>query len=208
MKIIFVRHGQTSENVAHRHQPENTPLSVIGRKQAVTVGEQLREHNPTHIVTSPLVRAVQTASLIADQLDMIPSIDHSLRELIRPRKLTGHGHKTIRSLLFYKLWYLGILRDGESYRTLRKRIGISQNNLAQFSPDATVIVVSHSVFINMFIAHMCRMRAIGPMEAFKTFVQVLHMKNTQCTVLEYTPIEKGCGWRKSADLQLSPDLAR
>jgi phosphohistidine phosphatase len=45
----------------HRH------LTPVGRRQARGIGDRLRWHDcmPTHIWSSPLVRAVQTAELVA-----------------------------------------------------------------------------------------------------------------------------------------------
>jgi len=203
MKIIFVRHGQTAENLAHRHQPEHTPLTIVGRKQAVAAGERLYGTGVTHIISSPLVRTLQTASLIADQLDLIPSIDRDATELIRPLGLTGHGHRTFRSLVFYQLWYLGLIGTGESYRDLRTRIDTVKANIHKLPPDATVVVVSHAVFINMFLAHMCRGGAMNPVQAVTTFMALFKLKNTDMIELTYTPIEQGCGWVRTTDLNLS-----
>ena len=49
----------------HRH------LTPTGRAQARDLGERLRWHDctPTHIWSSPLVRAIQTAELVASGLD-------------------------------------------------------------------------------------------------------------------------------------------
>lgn len=48
----------------HRH------LTPIGRSQARAIGDRLRWHDctPTHIWSSPLVRAIQTAELVAASL--------------------------------------------------------------------------------------------------------------------------------------------
>jgi len=194
MKVILIRHGQTNENLAHRHQPEHTPLTIQGRKQAIAAAERLGSVGVTHVVSSPLVRTLQTASLIADQLDMIPSIDHSLVELIRPLTLTGHTHRSWRSMFFYLRWYFGLTFSGESYSELRQRIKLAQTNLDKLPSDATVVVVSHSVFINVFLAHMCNGRMMHPFKAARTFYNLLHMKNASMVELTYTPIEKGCGW--------------
>lgn len=203
MKIILVRHGQTAENVAHRHQPEHTPLTVVGRKQAVAVGETLASAGVTHIVASPLVRTLQTASLIADQLDLIPSIDHSLAELQRPTTMTGHTHRSVRSLFFYMRWYLGLTRVGESYRAIRQRVKAAQTNLAQMPPDATVVVVSHAVFMSLFLAHMCRTRMMNPLQALRAFRKLVVMPNTATYELTYEPSAKRCQWQRINDLNLS-----
>lgn len=178
MKIILIRHGQTGENAAHRHQPEDTPLSILGRKQAVTAGELLSDRGVTHVLSSPLVRALETASLIAAGLDLIPSIDHSLRELLRPQSLTGHPHYSFKSLVFYKFWFLGLTRTGESYRQLRQRIAVVRTHLEQLPPDAVVAVVSHTVFINLFVAHLTRSRGLWPWQAAVVFLKLVRMKNT------------------------------
>jgi probable phosphoglycerate mutase len=203
MKVIFVRHGQTAENVAKRHQPEHTPLTVEGRKQALAAASRLSEIGVTHVVSSPLVRTLQTASLIADQLDMIPSIDHALVELMRPPTLTGHTHRSWRSLFFYMRWYVGLTLTGESYSDLRQRIKLAQQNLGKLPSDATVLVVSHSVFINVFVAHMCHGRMMHPFKAAATFLRLLRMKNAAVVELTYTPVTQGCGWMQTTDLNLS-----
>jgi len=192
MKLILVRHGQTSENVAHRHQPSATPLSVIGRKQAVAAGVRLAEVQPTHVISSPVIRALQTASLIADQVDLIPSIDHNLKELVRPPSMTGHKHFSLRSLLFYKFWFLGLNSGGESYRVLRKRCQEAREHFEQLPDDAVVVAVSHTVYINLFLAHLRRNRALWPWQALVVFYKLVKMKNTAMIELTY---EEG-KWRR------------
>ncbi len=72
-----MRHGETPDIVEHRFQGQRaTPLSVLGRRQAVLAGVRLaRPHHPpplpipagppAAIVHSPLPRCAQTASAIA-----------------------------------------------------------------------------------------------------------------------------------------------
>lgn len=202
MKVIFIRHGQTDENVAHRHQPTYTPLSLEGRKQAVAVGERLVDAGITHIVASPLIRTLQTSSLIANQLDMIPSIDHALVELVRPTTLTGYGHNHWRSMVFYIRWYAGLTKLGESYVEIRERIAKAVDNIEQLPDDAVVLVVTHSVFMSLLVSHVCYGHALSPWGIVKTFIRLKRLKNTQ--MIEYT-VSKGenlCGWMQSNDLNL------
>ncbi len=203
MKVIFVRHGQTGENVVHRHQPNNTPLSIEGRRQAVMAGERIAAINPTHIVSSPLVRSLQTASLIANECDMIPSIDYSLVELERPPTVTGYGHMSSRSLFFYLWWYSSLSRSGESYSMIRQRIAIARQNLERLPADATVVVVSHSVFISLFIAHVCRTHMLGPVGIVRAFFMLKKMPNTGMTEYEVSVAQGLCGWVRTNDLNLS-----
>ena len=203
MKIIFIRHGQTNENVAHRHQPEYTPLSIVGRRQAVAAGARLSKLGVTHIVSSPLVRTLQTASLIADKVDLIPSIDHSLRELVRPPTLTGYTHSNWRSVLFYIWWYIGLIHSGETYRMIRTRIATAQLHLERLPADAVVVVVSHAVFISLYDTHVFHPRMMGPIRAVRTFIKLKRMKNTG--MIEFTVSQKDdvLVWVHSNDLNLS-----
>lgn len=203
MKVIFIRHGQTDENVAHRHQPTYTPLSITGRKQAVAAGKRLVDVGVTHIVASPLIRTLQTSSLIADQLDMIPSIDHALVELIRPTTLTGYGHHHWRSMVFYIRWYAGLTKVGESYTEMRQRITKATDNLEGLPEDATVLVVTHSVFMSLLVSHVCNDRALSPWGIVQAFVRLKRLKNTQ--MIEYTASkgENICGWMRTDDLNLN-----
>lgn len=81
MQVFLVRHADAVlETVTlgdpHRH------LTATGRLQARALGDRLRWHDcmPTHIWSSPLVRAIQTAELITAALqsdlvvDAVPAL--------------------------------------------------------------------------------------------------------------------------------------
>lgn len=66
MQVVLIRHAEAVDETrdlrdVHRH------LTARGRTQASSLGERLRWHDcePTAVWTSPLVRAVQTAELVA-----------------------------------------------------------------------------------------------------------------------------------------------
>ena len=94
------------------------------------------------------------------------------------------------------MWYFGLVREGESYKQLRQRIAQTRRNLEQLPPDATVVVVSHAVFITMFMVHVCSDRPMNPLKALVTFVALFRIKNADMIEFIHTPIEKGCGWAK------------
>ena len=181
MEIFLVRHGETGGNIAHRHQAESTPLSMKGRQQAEEVAKVICEYNPTHVVTSSLVRAVETARVIAETCDIIPDTNQHLVELSRPEHMYGQFHSSLKSFLFYAQWYFGIekkSKNGESYSELRERFELAKESLTQYPNDARVVVVSHSVFINLFLAHLCSKKVLNPFKALITFRGVVSMPNT------------------------------
>jgi len=74
-KTIFylARHGQTEWNVAQRIQGQlDSPLTAQGKQQARSLAEQCRALNITQILTSPLGRAVQTADICGQVLQLSP----------------------------------------------------------------------------------------------------------------------------------------
>ena len=200
MEIYLVRHGQTGGNVAHRHQAEDTQLSFIGEQQVREVAELIKQYEPTHLVTSNLVRAIETSRIICDACDLIPETNHNFIELVRPKNMYGHHHKSIKSIWFYFQWLLGkdsnITNGGESYETLRERFLLAQDYLKQYPKDAKVVVVSHAAFIGLFVAHLCRKKALNPLEAAFVFHKILTMPNTHIIKLRLnTESDTGiCAW--------------
>jgi phosphohistidine phosphatase len=67
--VFLVRHAEAVEETLALRDPYRH-LTPHGRKQARSLGDRLRWHDcvPTRIWTSPLVRAVQTAELVATGL--------------------------------------------------------------------------------------------------------------------------------------------
>lgn len=179
MEIYLIRHGETGGNVAHRHQAEKTPLTNRGREQAKEVAGKVVDFKPTHLLCSPLVRAVETARIIGDEIGLVPETSDRFVELRRPDHLYGNFHTSFKSLWFYFNWYRGKTKDGESYKDLRDRIKEAKEHFRTYPEDARVAVVTHSVFINFFIAHLCEDTPITMKQAFHTFHRILTMKNTE-----------------------------
>jgi broad specificity phosphatase PhoE len=200
MEIYLVRHGQTGGNVAHRHQAEHTPLTKLGEQQAVAVAEEIKTLRPTHIVTSNLIRTIETTRYISEACNLIPETNHNLVELKRPVHIYGQHHRSFKSLWFYVLWYLGrdtVLEDkGESYRALRERIKVVQDTLATYPEDARVVVVTHSVFIGMFLAHLCDKKPLTPFGALFAFKRILTMPNVNVYKVKHNrgDNDKTCAW--------------
>lgn len=98
MQIFLVRHAAAVDETLtlgdpHRH------LTPHGRIQARALGDRLRWHDctPTHVWSSPLVRAVQTAELVEAGIqcdvavEVVPQLapDGSARELVAALSALG-----------------------------------------------------------------------------------------------------------------------
>ena len=76
MDVFLIRHAAAIDETLELRDPMRH-LTAQGRRQATSLGDRLRWHdcNPTHVWTSPLVRAVQTAELVMSILKVDISID-------------------------------------------------------------------------------------------------------------------------------------
>jgi len=197
MEVLLVRHGETRGNVARRHQADDTPLTATGREQAKKIAQELSSLQPTHVLTSNMVRAIETAREIADECDITPETSESFRELHRPSRLYGRYRRSFVSLWYYFLWYFGIEKDdGETYAALRDRFKAAQSELAAYPSDARIIVVSHAAFMRLFVAHLCDFRALSPLRAAGALIKMLMLPNTHVIRLVYNGEAAAgkCGW--------------
>ena len=80
--FLCVRHGVTDWNRQGRFQGRtDNPLNDTGIEQAHAAAERLRAVSLGHVVSSPLLRALRTAEIIAAAASKIVTIDHGLIEL-------------------------------------------------------------------------------------------------------------------------------
>ncbi|MGI9406496.1 MAG: histidine phosphatase family protein [Hyphomicrobiaceae bacterium] len=80
-RFIFLRHGQTDWNLEGRFQGESDiPLNATGLKQAQDAAGRLKTVPISRIVSSPLVRALKTAAIVAERVDLPVHVDTQLRE--------------------------------------------------------------------------------------------------------------------------------
>ncbi len=79
--IFLVRHAETDWNVQKRIQgSSNVPLNKKGIKQARTLARKFKEITLTHIYSSPLKRALQTALPLAKSHKLKVHLESSFRE--------------------------------------------------------------------------------------------------------------------------------
>mgnify|MGYP001041335967 FL=1 len=79
MRLVMVRHGETTWNAEHRLQGhDNAPLSARGIKQVRSFAAFAKAMAPDHVVASDLGRTRQTASLLG--YEDVP-LDPRLREI-------------------------------------------------------------------------------------------------------------------------------
>jgi phosphohistidine phosphatase len=91
VQLFLIRHAQAVDETLELRDPARH-LTPHGRHQARSLGDRMRWHDcaPSHIWSSPLVRAVQTAELVAAGLhsdapvEIVPALapDGSPRDVV------------------------------------------------------------------------------------------------------------------------------
>ena len=71
MRLILVRHAKAAPGPTRRAPP----LTVRGRKAAAALGQLLAGKGPEAVVSSPLLRARETAAAIASAAGLEPTVD-------------------------------------------------------------------------------------------------------------------------------------
>ena len=78
--IYIIRHGRTELNKANVLQGRsNYPLNDEGIRQAENASEMLKGTEFSHVFSSPLIRAVQTAEIVAPHMEI--TVDDRLIEM-------------------------------------------------------------------------------------------------------------------------------
>lgn len=156
--LTLVRHGQTDWNLERRIQGStDIPLNDTGRDDARTAATLLARGTHHAIYASPLVRAQETAQIIADQLGLeSPQLAPGVRE----REFgEGEGLLVEDYLKTYRDWQ-GLPAGAESLDEVRDRAitaldAIAADARRRSAPQAeSVIVVTHGGVIRSLLHHV------------------------------------------------------
>lgn len=150
MVIAFVRHGQTDWNLQRRMQgTSDIPLNELGREQAREAGEALSVDSWDAVVSSPLLRARETASIIAERVGA--PLGAIYPELVEQHFGEAEGMEVERVLELWPDWQApGREPDDEiGPRGLRALAEIAD----EFG-DANVIAVAHGTLIRAVFAEI------------------------------------------------------
>jgi uncharacterized phosphatase len=156
--LTLVRHGQTEWNLARRIQGStDIPLNDKGRADARTAADALSASAHHVIYASPLIRARETAEIIAGELGLEgPVLDRDLRE----REFgEGEGMLVPDYIEKYGDWH-AVVPGAETLEEVGERALAALDRIARDSrrrsaPAAeSVIVVAHGGVIRALIDHV------------------------------------------------------
>ncbi len=158
--VYLVRHGESEWNVRRltQGQTSHPPLTDVGREQARAATEIIsadladRRERLERLVTSDLVRAVETARIMSGELGVLAHPDPRLREQGLGR-LEGRGYDETWAVADQHDWSDPTLpvAGGESVAALHARIAAV---LGELVPGQTTALVSHGDAIRAALAQI------------------------------------------------------
>lgn len=159
--VILVRHGQTDENINGRISGQGSiPLNTRGQEQARLAAEVVASLGVTHLVSSPLVRARQTADIIAQHVSISIVENPQLRE-VEYGDWEGQFFHNIRSHPMAQKVSQDpsavIFPNGEGLVAVQQRGVQVVEALRQQYPQGIIVAVSHGDVIRTVLAHYLAM---------------------------------------------------
>lgn len=146
--FYLVRHGETDWNLQHRVQgSSDIPLNETGRRQANHTARLLARRSFDAIYTSPLSRASETASIVAEHLGLGQPIDADAFVERNYGDAEGLTRKAIDAR-----WGVNSPVPGqESRRSVQDRVVAALHRLAEGNHGKHFIVVTHGGVIRSML---------------------------------------------------------
>ena len=146
--IYIVRHGQTEKNKANVLQGRSdVPLNEAGRQQAEEVRDRFREAGISFdlVYTSPLIRAVQTAEIIAGDVRQI--VDERLIEMdYGPYEGMDLSNPAPEVLTFFKDFVHNPAPDGmEPLQAVVDRLGTFLEDIREEVAEKSILISTHAI---------------------------------------------------------------
>ena len=156
--LLVVRHGQTEMTVAQRFSGggvEGPGLDETGREQARRVAAALSECGAVAIISSPMLRARQTADAIAATVGVDVRVEEGWRECdfgdwegLTLAEISERFPAEVAS------WYGSTSAappGGESLDEVSRRTAVARDKAIARHPGQTIVVVTHSMPVRTLV---------------------------------------------------------
>jgi broad specificity phosphatase PhoE len=190
MKLYFVRHGESTANILMEFSNSGFkhPLTEKGVEQARTLAHSLTGIRFERIYSSPILRAMQTAQILAESLPSPLEISEALREWnvgIYEGTTDPAGwdlHRRVQEDWYYHQKFDSKMPGGENFHEIRARFVPFIDDLVQQGKDTDQNY--------MLVAHGGLYLAMLPV-IFKNitveFAIQYNIPHTTCTIAETRP---------------------
>lgn len=165
MRLFLVRHAEAEESARGRcYGSLDVGLSAKGRSQCVELARAFASEPIAAVVSSPRIRAVETAAAIAEPHGLEVCVVPDLRELDFG-ELEGRTYDEIAASLpeVYAAWMTKPTEvrfpGGESYADLHVRSLAAVSRLRTADEGQTVVAVTHGGVVRAVLSHVLGMPA-------------------------------------------------
>jgi len=202
-RILLLRHGENTTPHLFNGAELDSPLSERGRRQAEIMARVMLAEQPQAVISSAMLRAVQTASPIAQACGLPLKIEPDLHE----RRVGSLSGKTWDE--GGAIWQRTLARwmngqpdydetGGESFVALQQRVLGAWSRLVQAHAGQTAVVVAHG--------HVCRclLLSILPGWSVARWREMPAIRNVSVTEL----VQDGQFWQAVRIDDLHPEVAR
>lgn len=189
MQLILTRHGQTDWNLEHRTQGRtDIPLNDMGKMQAQCLAQRLRKRKIDVIYTSPLLRARQTAQIVADACGAVVVPEDALLE----RQFGIWEGMCFADIVQQypedlDIWEHGpdvhLIEGAEKLDDMLERAQMFYSQIKRkHKQEDTLLLVSHSITVRLMIADLIGL----PIK----YIHNLYLDNCSYTVMDCSDMEK------------------
>ena len=160
MRLLLIRHGSTLDNEQGRLTGQaDVPLSPLGERQAVLLGERLANETLDIIVTSDLQRARATGAAIAHYHQIPVYEDAAIREISLGEwegvTLSELMERDAEAITRWQNEPLNVKPPGgETITQLHDRVVPALEFWYANYPDSTVVWVTHGGVIRVLLCHL------------------------------------------------------
>jgi len=155
MNWFFLRHGQINSNLNKVYSGRSDePLNTRGIEQAYQAAELIKSKSIDRVVSSPLARAGQTATIVAAANGLKVSFDQAFNEMVfGPWEGLSEARVKQQYPLEWTLWnsqpHRLELRGRETLQQLQMRVIAGMRHIEAEGKGNTILVVSHVAVIRV-----------------------------------------------------------
>ena len=168
-KYFILRHGEALSNkkgiISCLPEKFHNPLSLKGKRQIKTVVPRLKKEKIDLIFSSSVLRARQTAEIIAKELKIKPKYDKRLKEY-NFGIFNGRSIEEFRKILSPKKRFENKLSKGETFVEIKKRMSDFLKDIDKKYSNKNILIISHEAPITQLEA---KLKGISNQEFFKKY---------------------------------------
>ncbi|MBI2623772.1 MAG: histidine phosphatase family protein [Candidatus Liptonbacteria bacterium] len=166
MHIYFIRHGQTTGDIEDRYGGDyDDHLTERGRSQAEELAEKLKDKGIEAVLSSPLLRARETAEILAKRFGCAVTVKQHLKERSMYGALTGmkreEAKKLYPELVELVKNRMNTLPGAEMYEAFSNRIQLVVREMTKDIRYECIAVVFHGGPVKVLFRDVLKKGEIG-----------------------------------------------